>query len=159
MKPHSVDNNRLCGKRFEATVLHRARVSGYLCIKNPLAFQPIGNGKSVAVPAELDFTLCNGRGQVAFVDAKVINRKSIPRSLFKSHQVLRSYKYNCSRVPSGFVVLFQPLGQVYFISGLQMYTARPGESVPAASGVLLGGELDFKLGSIFYSHLNFAATF
>lgn len=159
MAPHRIDNNRLCGKRFEAMVLHRARVTGHLCIKNPLAYQPIGNGKSVAVPAELDFTLANGRGQVAFVDAKVINRKSVPRSLFVAHQILRAYNYNRHRVPSGFVVLFQPLGQVYFISGLQMYTLSKGQSLPAAQGMLLGQETDFRLGDLFDCNSNFAATF
>lgn len=148
------DKNRLGGAYFERVFAHRARMAGCMAIKNPLAYKRIGQGKSIAVFAELDFTLVCYDGRIAFVDAKQFQKLKVTHSQFTAHQIDKAVRYNHYRVAAGFAVHFVAIDAVYYFSGLQICAIKGGRSLPFDAGVCLGPTGTFDVMPIFETCLN-----
>lgn len=151
---HQTERNRLSGKYFEHLFAHRARMGRCLPIKNPLAYKPLGQGRAIAVFAELDFTLVSPEGRVAFVDTKQFQKQKVAYSQFTTHQIHKAVRYNHYNCPAGFVVHFVSINAVYFFSGLQIFAIKGGPSLPYEAGIYLGASGNFNVMPIFDTPLN-----
>jgi hypothetical protein len=148
-RPRQADANRIAGARFEAMLVHRAHLCGYLPIKQHLTFRYLKGGRVLAMRAELDFSLVGRAGQVAFVDTKSFDASRVPKSALDRNQVARAYRYNLWNVPAGFVVELRRLGRVVFFTGRRVHLLRAGESLGLADGVDLGPAETFALDGVF----------
>ncbi|RYF52455.1 MAG: hypothetical protein EOO38_00150 [Cytophagaceae bacterium] len=141
--------NKHVGAHFEKLLVHRAQLCGLLILRNELSFRYQGGGKMLPIRTDLDFRICNKRGQTAFCDAKSFDQDYFTFSQITEHQLRRARIYEAYNVPAGFVVWFKPSQQVLFYAGNVLHQMGPRSRFTSAHGVSLGHALNFDPRLIF----------
>lgn len=139
------DENRQEGKIFEDIFVRQAMRNGLLPIKNYLSAKHTYNGRVQVMKSELDFTLINQEGHVAFVDCKSFGNDYFTYSQLDRKQVERAMTYNHWKVPSGFVVYFRPVNRIVYFTGGHIEMLGAGARFTALGGVQLGSFQNFDL--------------
>jgi hypothetical protein len=139
--------NRLEGKAFEEVFKNQSQSCGLLCIQNKLTAKHIPGGRMLVEKSNLDFTIANQRGKVAFVDTKSFVGSSFCCSEINPSQVERAVLYNDFSIPSGFVVLFRRDKMVCFYTGKQVQAGH-NRSFHPHDGLYLGLLWKFDLSLI-----------
>lgn len=137
------------GKIFEELFKKQAQRSGLFAKKNHLTALYCGKGHTKIVKSELDFTLINQAGRVAYVDCKSFGSDYFTFSEINPDQIKRSYVYNEWNVPSGFVVWLRECNRVIYLTGQDIQRSGPGSRFEADSGILLGRYERFELHKIY----------
>lgn len=140
------DANRLHGKAFEKVFERMCQLSGMYPIRNGWSCVH-KNGRLQLVGGQLDYTICTKEGRVAFVDCKTFERGYFTFSEINTGQLTRARALNLWNVPAGFVVLFNPLNQVFFFSGKMVAERGRGFRFLPEHGTSLGtfGTMEPKL--------------
>ena len=144
-----VESNKAEGRLFESLFARQAQIEGLLVIKNHLSCRMLYKGRVQVIPGQLDFTLANRDGRVAYVDCKSFEGFSFSHSKLTPHQVERAALYNDWNIPSGFIVHFRKTGQIVFFRGSVIHKTGPGNSFHSGHGTILGCWHRFDLKPVF----------
>lgn len=153
-----IHKNRIGGDGFEKSFVHRAHLTDHWPIKQPLAYRFLRGGKKQAMRAELDFSLINRDGKIAYVDCKVVSADYFLKTRMQPFQVHRAFQYNLRNVVSGFVVYFPACNAVSFYTGLQLHLVAPKTRFAPDDGIPLGDLVGFDPGLIYTADLGLAAS-
>lgn len=145
----AISKNKAEGAFFERILEHMAATQGVLAQKQPLAFKYLAGGKVLPIRTELDFSLINREGRIAFADAKNFEGDYFTYSQLDVMQIKRATRYNEWGVPAGFVVRHAGSNEVCFYSGEVVATHGPRTRFEPSKGIPLGTLLHFKVAPIF----------
>lgn len=145
----AVSRNKAEGAFFERILEHMAATQGVLAQKQPLAFRYLRGGKVLPIRTELDFSLINRQGRIAFVDTKLFAGDYFTFSQLDPTQLRRATRYNEWGIPSGFVVRHAGSNEVAYYSGEVVASHGPRTRFAPAMGVRLGTLLHFAVAPIF----------
>lgn len=146
-------DNHDAGTQFENLFKKQAQMQGFYVEKNYLSCKLTPFGPKLVKKeefCELDWKLVLIReGMTGFFETKSLDKDFFIFSEFSEFQIKRAAFLNEINVPSGFVVYFRPLNDVYFFTGEQIVRKGGGNRFRADEGIRLGDWTDFALGNLF----------
>lgn len=140
--------NKSNGTYFEKVFFKQAKEQGLFPIQNHITARYIYNGRLQPIKSELDFKLIKN-GITGFFDCKSFENDHFTYSKICPKQLERSNLYNALNVPSGFIVFFRELNQVFFYKGSVIKDLGPGSRLERKNGICLGNISKMNLQLLF----------
>lgn len=148
---HRNNTNRIRGKTFETLFERMGTYSGLLVRNNPLSCRVLPGGRLLRIRSNLDFTVINRLGDVAFVDCKNFESDAFTYSQINDKQLALATLYNQWNVIAGFCCWFRQTNRVGFFSGNVITKGGSGTRFTLCQGLDLGSPEALNLGLIFLS--------
>lgn len=142
------------GRAFEEYFSDSCKRQGFVSIKLPLGAivygsTSFGKPKFRLAKSPFDFIVggqIGGHAVAAYIDCKTNQGATFPRSLIDWKQVENLELFSRFGHPSGYLVHFRKLEQIYFFSVKQLMSCEG--SLKPEHGVLLGGLFDMSIKSL-----------
>jgi len=141
-------NNKRNGTEFEKIFFQHAKIQNLTPIQNHISARYLYNGRLQPIKSELDFKLIKN-GITGFFDCKSFEHNYFNYSQICPKQLERSVLYNHLNVPSGFIVYFRSINQIYFFKGYKIAKSGPGSKIIPEIGKLLGSISKMSLAQLF----------
>lgn len=143
-----VTQNKEIGNQWEELFRGAAQRNGFLVMENHLCCRYTYGGRVQVIKGELDFRMVSTIGQVGYFDCKAFCGDRFNFSDLDAHQIERSELYNDWGIPSGFVIWFYDIKEVFFFSGHYIARKGSGTSFVASEGQALGRFESFDVKAI-----------
>jgi hypothetical protein len=143
------ESGKAAGTTFEKVFERACQLSGLWAEPNHIKARRGWKGRLQELKSNLDFTVIDRSGRVAFIDAKTFQGDFFTYSDIPEHQRQLAARYNAHQVSAGFVVWFRRQNAVIFVSGALLEALGPGSRLTPGHGVNLGSWGNFDIGKVF----------